>query len=64
MTRGSVTPVIVMPAAVALAFVIVRPDVPLFDMVTDCEAVLPSGTEPKLMEAGATEIVAALDVAG
>ena len=55
---------IVMPAAVALAFVIVRLEAPPFDTVTDWEAMPPSGTDPKLMEAGATEIVAAPDVAG
>jgi hypothetical protein len=63
-TRGSVTPVIVTPAEEALALVIVRLEVPLLEMVTDCETVPPSGTEPKLMEAGATEIAATLDVVG
>lgn len=63
-TRGSVTPVIVTPAAVASACVIVRLEVPPLVIVTDCDAVLPSATEPKLMEAGATEIVATLDVLG
>jgi hypothetical protein len=33
--RGSEMPVIVTPAAVVLAFVTVRPDPPLFDIVTD-----------------------------
>jgi hypothetical protein len=56
--------VIATPAADALAFVIVRSEVPLLETVTDCEAVPPSGTEPKLMDAGATEIVATLDVLG
>lgn len=64
MTSGRATPVIVMPAAVALAFVIVRLEAPLFVIVTDCDAVPPSGTEPKLMAAGATEIVASLEVDG
>jgi hypothetical protein len=63
-TRGRVTPVIVTPAAEALACVIVRLEVPPLETVTDCDAVLPSGTEPKLMEAGATEIEATLDVLG
>lgn len=52
-------PEIVIPAAVVLACVTVSVDPPLFDMVTDCEPVPPTGTEPKSMEAGATEIVAA-----
>jgi hypothetical protein len=63
-TSGRVTPVIVTPAAEAAACVIVRLEVPPLEMVTDCDAVLPSGTEPKLMEAGATEIEATLDVLG
>jgi hypothetical protein len=63
-TRGRLTPVMVTPAAEALAFVIVRLEVPSLEIVTDWEAVLPSGMEPKLMEAGATEIVVPLDVAG
>ena len=63
-TKGRVTPVIVTPAAEAAACVIVRLEVPPLEMVTDCDAVLPSGTEPKLMEAGATVIEATLDVLG
>lgn len=57
--RGSEIPVIVIPLAAVLACVTVRFDPPLFDMVTDWEAMSPSGTEPKLTDAGATEIVAA-----
>jgi hypothetical protein len=57
--RGSEIPVIVTPAAAVLACVTVRFDPPLFDMVTDWDAVSPSGTEPKPTDAGATEIVAA-----
>ena len=62
-SRGSEIPEIVIPAVVVLACVTVRFDPPLFDMVTDCEAVPPTGTEPKSMEAGDTEIVAAAPVA-
>jgi hypothetical protein len=57
--RGSEIPVIVTPAAVALACVTVRFDPPAFVIVTDWEAVPPTATEPKLIDAGATEIVAA-----
>lgn len=63
-TSGNATPVIVIPAAEALAFVIVRFVVPSLEIVTDWDAVLPRGTEPKLMEAGATEIVAPVDGSG
>ncbi len=59
--KGSGMSVIVTPAAVVLACVIVRFDPPPFDIVTDCEAVPPKATEPKLTDAGATEIVAAPD---
>lgn len=57
-TRGSETPAIETPVAVAPAFVMVRIESPPFDMVTDWEEVLPTGTEPKRSEAGASEIVA------
>jgi hypothetical protein len=58
-TMGNDAPVIVTPAAVALAWVTVRLDPPPFDMVTDCEDVVPTGTDPKRIDAGATDIVAA-----
>ena len=57
--RGREMPVILTPAAFVLAFVIVRSDPPLFDIVTDCEAVSPKANEPNLIEAGSTENVAA-----
>jgi hypothetical protein len=63
-TNGRVAPVIVTPAADVPACVIVRLEVPPLETVTDWDAVLPIGTEPKLMEAGATEIVAKLEVLG
>ena len=50
---------IVTPAAAVLACVTVRFDPPPFDIVTDWEAVSPIETEPKLTDAGATDIVAA-----
>ena len=56
---GRLTPLIVTPAAVALAFVMVRFDPPPLDMVTDCEAVLPRDTDPKLIDAGARDMLAA-----
>jgi hypothetical protein len=59
---GSEMPVIVTPAAVVLACVTVRLDPPPLVIVTDWEAVLPRATLPKLIDAGATEIVAAPDV--
>jgi hypothetical protein len=55
--RGSEMPVIVTPAAVDAAEVIVAPEVPLLVMVTDCEAVAPRLTEPNLIDDGATETV-------
>ena len=63
MTNGKVTPVIVTPVA-ALAFVIVTLAAPRLEMVTDCDAIVPRGTEPKLIEAGAMEIDAAPGVTG
>jgi len=57
-TTGNEAPVIVTPAAVALACVRVRLEPPPFFTVTDWEAVLPTGTVPKLRDAGATEIEA------
>jgi len=57
-TTGNETPVIVMPAAAALACVTVRLDPPPFDTVTDWEDVVPTGTVPKLRDAGVTEIEA------
>lgn len=56
---GSETPLTVTPVAVALAWVMVTLDVLVFEMVTDCEAVEPSGTEPNVIAEGATEIPAA-----
>ena len=53
---------IVTPAAAALACVMVRLDPPAFETVTDSEEVLPTGTEPKLRAAGATEIDAGVAV--
>jgi hypothetical protein len=44
---------------VVLACVTLRLDPPPFIIVTDCEAVLPRATLPKLTEAGSTVIVAA-----
>lgn len=57
--RGSEMPVIVTPAAAVLACVTVRFDPPPFDIMTDWETVSPTDTEPKLTDAGATDIVAA-----
>jgi hypothetical protein len=57
--RGSEIPLIVIPAALVLACVMVRFDPPSFEMVTDCEAVSPSGTEPKRIDDGTTEMAAA-----
>ena len=62
--KGSEMPVIATPVALVLACVTVRLDPPAFDMVTDWDAVLPTATDPKLTDAGATEIVAAPGVAG
>jgi hypothetical protein len=62
--RGSEIPLIVIPAALVLACVTVRFDPPSFDMVTDCEAVSPRGTEPKRIDDGTTEMAAAPDVLG
>ena len=58
MVRGNETPVIVTPAAVDAAELIVALEVPLLVMVTDCEAVSPRLTEPNLIDDGATETVA------
>jgi hypothetical protein len=52
-------PVIFTPEAFVPAFVMVRSEPPRFEMVTDCEAVLPTGTAPKEIDSGATEIEAA-----
>jgi hypothetical protein len=57
--KGSEIPVIVTPGAVVLACVTLRFDPPPFVIVTDCEAVLPRATAPKLTDAGSTVIVAA-----
>lgn len=62
--KGRGIPVIVTPAAAVLTCVTVRIDPPIFDMVTDCEAVSPRATEPKLTDAGAIEIAAAPGVLG
>lgn len=62
MTRGKVAPETVTPAAVELALEMVKSALPLFVIVTDCEALLPTATEPKLMDAGATVIAALLEV--
>src|ERR1019366_7809409 len=59
MVSGIDVPEIVTPAAVVLTCLTVRFDPPLFVIVTDLEAVPPTRTEPKLTEAGATEIAAA-----
>ena len=59
---GNETPVTVTPAAVALALLIVMLVGPSFVMVTDWDAVEPSGTEPNLIAVGATDIEAALVV--
>jgi hypothetical protein len=53
---GRVMPETVTPAALALALVTVKLDVPLFVTVTDCDAVEPRLTLPNLIAAGATEI--------
>ena len=50
-------PLIETPAAEGLARVTVRLERPPFDMVTDWEAVLPTGTEPNFTDEGASEIV-------
>jgi hypothetical protein len=60
--RGSEMPEIVIPATAVPACVTVRFDPPLFDIVTDCDAVPPMLNEPNLIDAGTTEIVAAPDV--
>jgi hypothetical protein len=62
--RGSEMPLIATPVAVVLACVTVRLDPPGFDIVTDCDAVLPTATDPKLTDAGNTEIVAVPGVVG
>ena len=54
---GKVAPVIATPAAVALALEMVMVDSVSFDTVTDCDAVPPTATDPKVMEAGARETV-------
>jgi hypothetical protein len=58
MLRGNDIPVMVTPAADAVALVIVALEAPLLVMVTDCEAVSPRLTKPNLIDEGATETVA------
>lgn len=56
---GNETPVTETPAAVALALLMVILVEPSFVIVTDCDAVDPSATEPNLIAVGATDIEAA-----
>lgn len=56
---GNETPVTETPGAVALALLMVMLVEPSFVIVTDCDAVDPSGTEPNLIAVGATDIEAA-----
>lgn len=58
-TWGKDIPVIVNPLADALACVTVRFDPPGLDMVTDCETVPSTATDPKLIDGGETDIAAA-----
>lgn len=58
-TRGKDIPEIVNPLADALACVTVRFDPPVLDIVTDCETVPPTATDPKLIDGGETDNAAA-----
>jgi hypothetical protein len=56
---GKLPPEIVNPFAAVLACVMVSGDPPGLDMVTDCETVPPTATDPKFTAAGVIEIEAA-----
>ena len=65
MTVGSEIPEIFTPAAEVLACITVTSDRVPFEIVTDCDALLPRGTSPKCKDPGSTEIAAAvLEVCG
>ena len=55
---GREIPEILIPAALVLTCVIVRFVPPLFEMVTDWDPELPTGTSPKPIDAGSTETAA------
>lgn len=63
-TRGSVIPVMFTPAAGVLACVTVTSDAPPLAIVTDCDALLPTGTFPNFNELGSTDSAAAPEVSG
>jgi hypothetical protein len=55
---GSDKPVILNPGAAILSCVTIRFDPPVFDTVIDWETVLPTATDPKLIDGGDTEMAA------
>jgi hypothetical protein len=55
---GSDKPVIVNPGAAILSCATIRFDPPVFDTVIDWETVVPTGTDPKLIDGGDTEMAA------
>jgi hypothetical protein len=56
MVRGTVAPLILNPGPVMAACVTVSAAVPVFDTMITCETVLPTATDPKLMDEGVRDM--------